>query len=263
MRYLKMAFGLAVVAGLMAVVASPAMAVPRWVHCVKSTTGTYNSGLCTTAGTGWETTEVIGTSEVTTSTSKLELEDTKATGGAVDIECSGTGTGWVTNLSTKTIPGEDGIAAINEASIKCAFIEKKHGSCEEEIEPKAHPRNLPWGTKLKEVVKGTEEGEEVRDELVSGPRNQEGNGEPGWAVECRVAGILKISDRCEASGRTIRVRSNRATGKTEFVFDKKTEEEGRATCSVGGEKAGRVTGTILSSLRSGNALWVLATNQGT
>jgi len=251
-----MAFGLAVVAGLMAVVASPAMAVPRWVHCVKSATGKYNSGLCTTAGTGWETTEVIGTSEVTTSTNKLELEDTKATGGAVDIECEGNGTGWVTNLSTKTIAGEDGIATINEASIKCKFIAGKHGSCEESAGVKAKPRNLPWGTKLKEV----ETREEVRDELVSGPSKQEGEGQPGWAVECTVAGILKVTDRCEASGRTLNVRAERANGKTEFIFDKMTEEEGLATCSVGGAKAGRVTGTILSSIRSGNALWVLAPN---
>jgi len=256
MRYLKMAFGLAVVAGLMAVVASPAMAVPRWVHCVKSATGKYNSGLCTTAGTGWETKAITETSEVTVSTSGLELEDTKATGGATAVTCTGTGTGWVVNLTTESIPGEDGIATINEASIKCKFVGGKHGSCEEAVEPHARPRNLPWGTKLKE------EGKEVRDELVSGPKKQEGEGQPGWAVECQVGGILKVTDRCEASGRTVNVIANRKTGETEFIFDLKSNEP-KATCSVGGKEAGRVEGTISSSLRSGNALWVLAPNLNT
>jgi hypothetical protein len=255
MKYLKMAFGLAVVAGLMAVVASPAMAVPRWVHCVKSTTGKYNSGLCTTAGTGWETKEITETSEVTTSTSSLELEDTKATGGATAVKCEGIGTGWVANLSTTSIPGEDGIATVYEPSIKCTFITGKNGSCEAAVNPTATPRNLPWGTKLKE------EGTEVRDELISGGRTQVGKGAPGWAVECRVAGILKVQDICEISGRTVNVIANRTNGKTEFIFDKKTEEEKpKAECSIGGTEAGRVTGTILSSLRSGNALWILAPN---
>ena len=72
MKYLKMAFGLVLVAGLMAVVASPAMAVPRWVHCVVGKG--WMAGLRENRE-GWETKELVGTSEVTSS-GELELEDT-------------------------------------------------------------------------------------------------------------------------------------------------------------------------------------------
>jgi len=250
MKRLKIAFGLAVVAGLMAIVAAPAMAVPRWVHCVKSTTGKYSTGLCNAAGTGWETKELVNTSEVTSSGS-LELEDEKATGGAVAIKCSGENVGWVTNLENKNEPGQDGISAIN--NIKCVFV--KHGSCEEGKTLKVIPTNLPWGTKLSEV------GTEVRDDLLSGSKKPTGEGFPGWSVECVVGGILKIDDVCEHNDTTVNVIANRTTGKTEFVFDEISNEKGhRARCTVSGEESGFVRGTILGQLTSGNALWILAPN---
>ena len=122
-----MAFGLAVLAGLMAVVAAPAMATPRWVHCVHGT-GAYTSGTCATLGAGgWETKELVGTSEVTTS-GELTLEDEDAPGGAVTIVCTGRDLGWVANLSAGA--GEGGIFAIT--SIACKFESSAtHGECEE------------------------------------------------------------------------------------------------------------------------------------
>ena len=245
MKYLKMAFGLALVAGLMSVVASPAMAVPRWVHCVKSETGKYSNGLCNAAGSGWETKELVGTSEVTSS-GELELEDSKATGGAVDVKCPGTSLGWVANLTNGTA-GEDGTLSINVIETSCTFIKK--GACEK-LE-KVEARNLPWGTRL------VESGSEVRDELISGSSS----GAPGWSVKCKTI-IGSVTDECTVSGGTQNVRANRATGKTEFIFDKKTEED-PATCTQGGAKSGFVRGTVLGQLRSGNALWILAPNLGT
>jgi len=246
MKHLKIAFGLVLAAGLMAVVASPAMAVPRWVHCVKSETGKYSNGLCNAAGSGWETKELVGTSEVTSS-GELELEDTKATGGAVAVKCKGEDTGWVANLTTGA--GEDGTATVT--NVTCTRV--IDGLCEAVVEVKA--RNLPWGTRL------VENKSEVRDELVSGNHNEIGNGEPGWSVTCKTI-LGNVTDTCELSGTTQNVRANRATGKTEFVFDKITEEK-KAKCSQGGAGTGRVTGTISEELRSGNALWVLAPNLGT
>ena len=245
MKYLKIAFGLALVAGLMSVVASPAMAVPRWVHCVKSETGKYSNGLCNAAGTGWETKELVGTSEVTSSGS-LELEDSKATGGAVDVKCPGTNLGWVANLANGTA-GEDGVSSINVVSASCTFVKK--GACEKIEEVKAV--NLPWGTRL------VESGGEVRDELISGSSA----GPPGWAVKCKTL-LGSITDTCTRSGTTQDVRTNRATGKTEFEFETITHGL-PAECSQGGAGAGFVTGTIFQQLRSGNALWVLAPNLGT
>jgi hypothetical protein len=253
MKRLKIAFGLAVVAGLMAVVAAPAMAVPRWVHCVKGS-GPYTNGTCATLGAGgWETKELVNTSEVTSS-GELELEDSKATGGATAIKCSGVNTGWVTNLENKNEPGQDGIATIT--NIKCTFV--KAGSCESSKGVEVKPQNLPWGTKLEE------EGAQVRDDILSGSKAPTGEGFPGWSVTCTVGGILKVQDVCEHNDTTVNVRANRTTGKTEFLFDEKANEAGhRAKCTVGGAEAGFVRGEIQSQLRSGNALWILAPNLNT
>ena len=243
MKYLKIAFGLALVASLMSVVASPAMAVPRWVHCVKVEKGKWLDNNCTKAGAGtWETKELVGTSE-TTSSGELELEDTKATGGAVDFKCPGTHLGWVANLANGTA-GEDGVTSINVAVVSCKLV--KAGACEKIEEVKAV--NLPWGTRL------VESGSEVRDELISGSST----GAPGWAVKCKTI-LGSVTDTCTISGTTQNVRANRATGETEFMFDEVSHEL-PATCSQGGTGAGLVTGTIIQKLRSGNALWILAPN---
>jgi len=113
MKYLKIAFGLVMVAGLMAAVASPAMAVPRWVHCVKVEHGKWLDNNCTKEGAGeWETKELVGTSEVTSS-GNLILEDTST---EAEIECTGNTLGWVANLTTGA--GEDGTSAITNISCK-------------------------------------------------------------------------------------------------------------------------------------------------
>ena len=242
MKRLKIAFGLVVVAGLMAVVAAPAMAVPRWVTCAKvASGGHFSSGSCTTAGTEWATKELVGTSEVTSS-GNLELEDQEAPGGAVNIKCTGSDTGWVANLTNTSEPGEDGVATIT--NIKCTFV--KHGECEESAGVTAKPLNLPWGTKLEEFKA------EVRDEVPIGA---------GWEVECTVAKILKIRDKCEATvHNTTNVLPNRTNSTVESVFDERTKEEAMAKCSASGKESGLVRGALVSKLTSGNALWVLAPN---
>jgi len=168
MKYLKIAFGLALVAGLMAVVASSAVAAPRWVHCVKvktAGTGQWNNANCSEIDktNEYETKAITETSEVTSS-GKLKLADTNTVAGEVEVECEGSNRGWVVNLATG--PGEDGIASISATACKTIT-----GSCEK---PNASPRNLPWGSRLVEVEEEREKEkvktEEVRDELISGPK---------------------------------------------------------------------------------------------
>ncbi len=246
MRYLRIAYGLALIAGLMVVVASPAMATPRWVHCIKSATGGHwSSGTCTSVGTGWETQELLATSEVT-SNGELEMEDSKALEGGLGLKCRATVTGWVANPTSGA--GVDGVSSIK--NIACSFTKK--GLCESEVNVKGGPTGLPWGGRLIEREK------EVRDELVSGRSET-----PGFSVECIISGILKVSDSCHRQGNTANVLANRGTGRIEAIFDKRTEEEPMADCSQGGENAGLVRGTFPIQLRSGNALWVLASNLGT
>ncbi len=248
MRYLKIAFGLVMVAGLMAVAASPAMALgPRWVTCAKvSTGGQWSSGTCTTSGTGWETKAISETVEVTSS-GKLELEDSAATGGKVIIECSGT------NLGTVGAEGQGNIISITATS--CEFVSKEHGSCEEGQKRTAEAINLPWSVKLEERENTESKKIELRD-LVRSLTTKS----PGWKVTCRVDGILEISDEC-TGGTSTAVNSNRATGATEFVFDSVSAQE-PASCTAGNNTSGSVRGTVTGKLRNSKgellSLWVLA-----
>ncbi len=235
MKYMKIAFGLALVAGLMAVMASSAMAAPKWVTCVKATPGKWSSSTCTSAGTGWETAEVSATSEVTSSTvgsTGLELEDKKA---GTAITCVGNGTGTV------GANGSDSVRTITAS--KCKIVAGKAGSCEEPVTARAI--NLGWSTKLEE------RSGELRDiitSLISGKT-------PGYAVECEVDGILKITDECTGVIST-NARANRAEGTVETEFDSVSEGE-LGNCTIGGEKQGRVKGNVVNRLRSG-AYWILA-----
>jgi hypothetical protein len=171
-----------------------------------------------------------------------KLEDEEAPGGPVNIKCAGSDTGWVSNPASKSEPGEDGIATVT--NIKCSFV--KHGECEESAGVTAKPLNLPWGTKL------MERGSEVRDEIPVGA---------GWDVECTVAKILKIEDKCEAVvNNTANVVANRSSLTVESVFDGRTKEETMAKCSATGTDSGLVRGTTISKLRNGNALWVVSPN---
>lgn len=230
-----LALGLTVVA-MLVTIAPSAMAVgPRWGQCTKSAEGRYENESCTKekAKGGFEWTELTATEEVTSS-GELELEDTKATGGAVAVKCSENDTGWV------GAAGEDGVSTIT--TIKCTFV--KEGLCRKIVS--VEPRNLPWGTRLIES-----EGE-TRDELINGSSG----GAPGWKITCENVLGGKTEDTCERSGTTQGVVSNSKTGQVEILFDKKTEAE-KANCSVGGKESGRVSGTITIKSKNGAGLRVL------
>jgi hypothetical protein len=242
MKYLKIAFGLALLAGLMAVAASPAVAAPVWLHCAKvgGTSGKWTNGTCTTAGSGeWETKELTETVEVTSS-GTLTLEDRKE---STAIECTGLDTGTV------GAKGSDSVLTIT--NIKCKFVSGKVGSCTESDGTKANPANLPWSTQLAERTnaKSEKENRDVLTSLVSGKN-------PGWDVECTVGGVLKITDECTGVSST-NVRANRSVGSVVTEFEKESEKE-PANCSVGGEKEGFVAGAITLSLRSLLGLSLLA-----
>lgn len=243
MKHLKIAFGLVAVAGLMAVMASSAMAAPIWVTCVNvgPNNGKWLDAQCTKAGKGeWETKAVTETVEVTSS-GTLELEDSETIAGASSVECSGT------NLGTIGAGGTDSTTRIT--ATKCKFV--KLGGCEESTEPKAEARNLPWATKLEET------GEEVRDRITSLIAGKL----PGWAVTCKTIFGTK-TDVCTGLN-SAKVRANRAAGSVEGEFDEKSEA---ASCTEGKEKSGHVRRTVITSLRNSKgvlqAFWVLANIKG-
>jgi hypothetical protein len=212
MKHFKIALGLVGVAGLLAVATSPALAVgPRWVTCSKvaENTGKWSNSLCTMTGSGnWETQEIKGTIEVTSS-NELEMEDPEASGGPVAIKCGGT--------NRETI-GPEGLDIITRMTLsKCVFV--KTGQCEAGQGLTVESLNLPWMARIEErenMLSNKLELRELLRTLASAP--------PGWKATCRVGGVLEITDECTGNTNAA-VRSNRATGATEFVFDSVTEQE--------------------------------------
>ncbi len=253
MRYLKIAFGLVMITGLIAVMASPAIAAgPKWVTCEKVEKGKWLDSLCTKAGAGtWETKAISETVEVTSS-GKLELEDSAATGGKVIMECEETNLG--------TVGAEGGGSITRVTATKCKFITGDNGSCETGKAPTMRFLNLPWAARLEERENTETKKIEVRSLIRSLTTKP-----PGWAVECEVGGIIKVTDEC-TGGTSTSVISNRATGKTEFAFDSVSAQE-PASCTLGNATSGSIRGVVAGSLRNKKGelqpLWVLASVLGT
>lgn len=255
MKYLKLAFGLVAVAGLMAISASSAMAAePIWVTCAKTAAPThYTEADCLTAGSegGWNTKGFAANETIeATSSGTLELEDEKATGGKTVIECPGTDQGWV---------GPNGVAEdtrVTATAGACRFVKAEHGACEESKGVTAVAVNLPWTLKLEERENTSTKKVELRGLLVSLVSGKN----PGWKVECTVGGILKVSDEC--TGRTsVAVGSARSQLLTNFTFDEVSKQE-PGSCTQGTSTSGVVRGIVSSSIRNSKgelqALWALA-----
>jgi hypothetical protein len=241
MKYLKIAFGLIVVAGLMAVMAGPALAEEyRWVGCEeKAGAGKWEDNKCekAKAGGNWETKEPAVGKEVTIATipgQSLTFEDT---GAKTAMECQGGGTA---KLNAK---GTGEIVALTATS--CKFVAGKNGACEASKPVTAKATHLPWKTKLEEAAGG-----EVRNAI-----ENSGTGLPAYEVECTVAGIFKVNDKCEGNTSTsIKRRTSAAGGEgtVEGAFDEKSP---LANCSVGGEKTGKMAGISLLRLRFITLIW--------
>jgi hypothetical protein len=170
----------------------------------------------------------------------LLLEDSKATGGAVQIHCHGFDAGTVgpgaldliESITTELLKGSD--------KIPCSF--DKAGACKSNVTPTALALHLPWHTKI--ILHGTE----VRDLILSA-----GNGEPGWNVTCTNILGGTTEDECLApEGSTALKNILTAAMGVEATFDAGTQ---KAKCSVGGAGAGIVSGTVfLESPSAGEPL---------
>jgi len=257
MKYLKIAFGLAMVAGLMAVAATPALALsPRWVVCekVEAGKGQWEDSRCTKpkGGGGWETKEVKETREVT-SDGTLELEDEKASiAGPTRVKCSGT------NLGTIGAGGTDSVTEITATN--CRFVTA--GGCKENLEKLiVRPVNLPWSTLLEEREGAIRGSREVRDII----RSLTAGRAPGWTVKCESVLGGQEEDVCEAEGGFASTKITNGEGALQGAvigtFEKGVPKN--AKCSKGGAGTGVVEGTVLSRLRTSpsgelRSFWVLA-----
>jgi hypothetical protein len=237
----KLVLGLWVIA-LFAVTATPAMAIsPRWEECRAKEGGSFENSICTKEKEkgGFEWTEVPETLEVTSNSTGLRLEDSKATGGATAIMCEASGQGTVKR------EGQDSVNSIKMSH--CEFV--KAGSCETSAEPRANAVNLPWSTRLEEREDTETKAIALRDLLRSLTTKP-----PGWNIECRVAGIFTVTDTCEG-GTSTNVESENTAGTIVEAFDSVSKQES-ANCSVGGSGAGFTFGMLTIKAKSEKGLRV-------
>jgi hypothetical protein len=226
MKYLRIAFGLVVMAGLLTVAAAPAMALsPRWEQCKTveiANSGNWKDSLCSVAqanGT-WLTMQVTSTEEVTSkSIGKIEITDTKATGGPSTIACEGGDRGTI---------GANG--ADQEIEVFATSCVRITGACSSNV--RLTSINLPWITQLVEEPAG-----KIRNTI----RSEIAGKSPGYIVECLVGGVFTVEDECVGPIST--AMTNLRNGNVQAEFDKKSEEEKvNSKCKIGGAESSVIKG---------------------
>jgi len=216
--------------------AGTASAAGKWFTCSEGASLTkYETNQCIKAASGgkFQWNEVKGT-ESATGNGSLVLADTNVpVVGTVEVQCTGKTTGSI---------GPSNFSRVEKISeISCVA-----GKNCEKLEGNAEPRNLegppasPWQGEATEV-EGTE-----RSTITNGKTGTEA---PGWAVKCRVLGVVK-TDTCTSStgNTTITNRIINAISSVLFTFD---ERSPNANCTIGGAGTGRVRGSILLTMATG------------
>jgi hypothetical protein len=157
----------------------------------------------------------------------LELEDSKATGGAIRIKCTRFDTGTVGPHALDLISKETAEKLGTNDKIPCTFV--KQGACKATPAPTILALHLPWHTELYLI------GGEERDMVES-----DGAGEPGWYITCTnvLGGITE--DECRTTLGSTALTN--VVGGVLATFDVNMHFP---TCSIGGENAGRLEGDAL------------------
>ncbi len=242
----------------MAWAGSAAAAGPLWLLCLPWNTVNptrYSDQACTKAsGTGnWEsaalgagqsdTVRIVGFS--------LRLED-KIKGGTSAIKCNGTGsTGW--GLITGPNLGLVKVAEIKEAGKNCERIE---GGCKTgESITEVKGANLPWKVHLFETEKvpGTEK------TFLTALESTTEKKPPGWEITCKAAVGGTLTDKCTSPENEPEYLElfNLVQGSgssLELLVRGRFEERSPGTCTLGGEKAGKIAGLIAILLWKGLGL---------
>jgi len=189
---------------------------------------------------------VIAAPLAATITGQLLLEDM---GPKTDVLCSGSLLGTVGAGALDLIESVEGLEGRKE-KILCSFIAA--GTCEAAMAPELTAIDLPWLTEL-----FLDEPTVVGGLIVDLILEDEGHGEPGYLLECLVAGFT-IDDSCKAVESSADVKNTATDVEAEF-----SEENELITpagnCSIGGTKAaliGSDEGPGLVTLNSGELLQI-------
>lgn len=189
---------------------------------------------------------LLNKEELVESLGLVLLEDTKATLGAVQVHCHGYDLGTIGPHALDLVLSVTAEPLGTNKTVPCTF--DKIGQCKSGTTPTAEAVHLPWHTKLVELKAG-----KVSD-LILG----DGAGKPGWAVTCKNNLGGTTTDEClEEEGKPAApfVENDGLLG----VLARFNEENTPlAKCSVGGAKAGIVSGTVLTESPSATLLILIS-----
>jgi hypothetical protein len=172
-------------------------------------------------------------------TSTLLLEDMKATGGAVDVNCSGMFNGVI--MGPKDALITEALSLTGSKTISCAFGSNK-GLCEGTTAT-VTAVDLPW--LVEPLLVGTTFAEDIVESA------EDKTGLPGYKTECETI-IGKVSDTC--TGDTGAIARNVAGG-IESEFSETNEAVTiPGNCTLGGAKEGLLAGVGLITDTAGGTL---------
>jgi hypothetical protein len=172
-------------------------------------------------------------------TTLLLLEDMNATGGKVDILCSGLFVGVITGPKDALI-NEVLNLAMTEKDILCEIMSEAKGACQG-TEALVEAVNLPW--LAEPLLVGTTR---FAIDLL-----EDGKGLPGYATTCKTI-LGEVTDTC--TGATAAEARNAGTG-LEGEFQETEEITTPGSCSLGGANQGLLFGTgIITDTGDGSLL---------
>jgi hypothetical protein len=178
-------------------------------------------------------------------TTLLLLEDMKATGGAVDILCSGLFGGVIMGPKDALITEVVGLPEPQRKLIICTIDTK--GACEG-TEASVEAVHLPW---LIEPLLTTASRTGFALDIVENTETK--TGLPGYTVTCKTI-LGNVTDTC--TGATGAIATNAATG-IEGEFSETNEEITLpGNCTLGGEKQNLLFGAGITTDTTGGVLSV-------
>ncbi len=232
------------IAALSGVAATSTLAAPVWEGCLEGASTTkYENSKClkalSTGKFGWA--EIGSTEKIKGTGLTLSLTDTKVPIiGSTSVVC------FAGEEDEGSVgPGRLGrieVAKVKEASTNC----RGRGGCKEKGIEKVEGVHLPWQTELPETEAGV-------DKI-----GNSGAGEPGWKITCETILGEKTADECTSekeSKSEDALVTDKATGETLLVLAT-YEDVIKAKCSLGGEEAGELEGSVAISTTSAAAFRV-------
>ncbi len=221
-------------------VTGSASAAPLWLVCLEGSGLTkYTNSKCLTAGSGnWQS---VGVTKAVTvklvAISILLIDKTVPFQGEVIVRCSSKGS-----------RGEGIVEPGGKGQVTVAEVENPKENCSSEKGCKAgtvkHARgaHLPWN-----IAIFTTEGKQLTKITAHA-----GGEQPGWEVECETEIGIAANDVCTSpEGNEESARLVNTFSSTELLVTALFEEKVKANCTIGGEKAGEVKGSIAILLPGG------------